>query len=64
MRKLRMLVWGIVVLFLAAGAMVEEKPGEVARIFVLQPKAGHEQQFVLGDKHRRAWHKNADNTAD
>lgn len=62
MRKSAMLLSAVVVLLLALPALAQEKPGNVGRVFVFQPKPGMAQQYEEGRKRHMDWHRKQNDT--
>jgi hypothetical protein len=62
MRKMRFFfVLGFVCL-LALPLLAQEKPGTVATVFTVKPKAGMSQQFEQADKRHMDWHRQQKDT--
>jgi len=62
MRKTQLLFILAFVLFLALPLLAQEKPGTVATVFIVKPKAGMRQQFEQANKRHMEWHRQQKDT--
>jgi hypothetical protein len=62
MRKTQLLFTLAFVLLLALPLLAQEKPGTVAAVFIVKPKAGMRQQFEQANKRHMEWHRQQKDT--